>query len=57
MSQKLQEEAEKVTSIIQPIHEKMRQDLGSTRMTTSEHISSELVEQLKIVHEEVRQET
>ena len=49
--------AEKVTGIIQPVHEKVRQNLGSMGMTTSEDISSELVEHLKIVEEEVLQET
>ena len=36
----LQAELEKVTGIIQPIHEKVRQDLASTEITTSEHIGS-----------------
>ena len=31
----LQEEENKVTGIIQPIHDKLRQDLGSTVLTTS----------------------
>ena len=40
----LQEEAKKVTGIIQISHEKVRQDFGSMGMTTSEHISSKFVQ-------------
>ena len=50
----IQVEAIKVTCIIQISHEKLLQYFGSMGMTTSEHISSKFVQQLKIVQEEVR---
>ena len=40
----LKPEAEKVTCIIQPVYEKVRQALALTGMKNSEHISSKLVE-------------
>ena len=43
----LQPKEEKATGIIQPVHEKVRQEVQSAGLTTSEHISSELVENLK----------
>ena len=50
----LQAEAERVTYIIQPVHQKVRQAAESAELTTSEHISSDLVENLQKVEEEVR---
>ena len=55
MVAELQAEAEKVTGLIQLVHEKVRQSLGSTRLMTLEHISSKLVENLKTIEAKVRQ--
>ena len=53
----LKTEVEKVTCIIQPVDEKVRQEVQSAGLTTSEHISSELVENLKKMEADVQEET
>ena len=46
--------AERVIGIIHPIHQKVRQAAKYIGLATSEHISSDLVENLQKVEEEVR---
>ena len=53
MVAELQEEIDKVKGIIQPVHEKVQQALGSTGLTTLKHISSKLVENFNMVDAEV----
>ena len=53
----LKEEVEIVTSLFPHVYDKERQELGLAGLTTSEHISSKLVGNLKKKEAEVQQDT
>ena len=50
-------EEERVTGIIQHVHQKVQQAVESTRLTTSEHINSNLVENSIKKKEKLQEET
>ena len=54
---KLQVEAESITGIIHPIHQRVRQAVEAAWIVMSEHLHSDLVENLEKVEEDVRRET
>ena len=53
----LQVEVERVTSIIHPIHQKVRNVVASIEKVIPKHVSFDLVEDMHKQDEEVRKET
>ena len=51
-----QEKEQQLTGTIDPVHERVQQESGVIEVETSEHISSELVEQMQKVKEDVQRE-
>ena len=54
--EELQAEAKRVTSIIQPVHQKVHDATSSIQKIIPEHVSSDLVDQLQKTKEEVQLE-